>query len=193
MPLRIKGALFGITGKNDLEFRGSPIHNRVMWSYCAVLFSLFLLTPSSWGVNLLKEKIWKIGTEKKSVYLARGIFHSGASSTSSSQLRAMRKSYSPAEKRERIVFEFNTSTPPRVFGHLSDSEQRIYVDFFNTTILPNVRFRPESRYVGDMNFFSDEDGHLSLEMKLKSSVRAEIFSLNSVGRLVIDIKDENSF
>ena len=147
---------------------------------------LLLVNLSSHAQNLMKERIWKIDSRKKSVYLERGIFHSGAQNRSS-QLVSIRRSYNRAEGHERVVFDFTTKEIPRLYGHLSSSENKLYMDFFSTTIVPTLKFPDGGRYVKNANFLPDPET-LSVEIKFKSSVSAEIFYLASPGRLVIDLK-----
>ena len=153
----------------------------VLMPLCSILFAQ----------NLMKERIWKIDSRKKSVFLKRGIFHSGARSIQS-QLVGVRSSQTAGN--ERIVFDFNTEQAPRLYGHLSDSQNKLYIDFFGSTMDPGLSFPKNGHYVKNLNFFPlgqlDQKGPgvLSVEIKFKSSVSAEIFHLSSPGRLVIDLK-----
>lgn len=147
---------------------------------------IFLLSTSVLAQNLMKEKIRKIDARKKSIYLQRGIFYSGAKNIPSKLVR-IRRSYRKDKEFERIVFDFNTQEPPRLYGHLSDSEKKLYMDFFTTTILPTVKFPEESRYVSSSHFLADNE-ILSVEVNLEVAKSAEIFHLSSPGRVVVDLK-----
>ena len=139
----------------------------------------------------MKERIWKIDSRKKSIFLKQGIFHSGAQNIRS-QLVRVRSSQKAGH--ERIVVDFNTEQIPRLYGHLSDVQRKLYLDFFSSTMEPNLPFPKSGHYVKGLNFFplgrlSEEDsGILSVEIKFKSNINAEIFHLSSPGRLVIDLK-----
>ena len=133
----------------------------------------------------MQERLWKIDSRKKSIYLERGIFYSPEHKT---QSRLIGLRHSDKGNHERIVFDFDTSGAPRVYGHLSQKEQKLYIDFFNSTMESPLPFSVQSRYVRSVNFFPLGHGSLSVEIKFKMGTSADIFYLHSPGRLVIDVK-----
>lgn len=151
--------------------------------YCfAVLLSL---GPCLFAQNLMQERLWKIDSRKKSIYLKQGIFYSNRPKIQS-RLVGIRHSYTAGH--ERIVFDFSSIDAPRVYGHLASSEQKLYIDFFSSTMRPSLRFPGESKYVKNVNFFPLGPESLSVEIKFKIGISADIFHLSSPGRLVIDLK-----
>ena len=135
--------------------------------------------------NLMKERLWKIDSRKKSIYLEQGIFYSAGPKV---QSRLVGLRHSDKGGHERIVFDFNTPEPPRVYGHLAQGEQKLYVDFFNSTMESPLAFPGQSRYVKNVNFFPLGPESLSVEIKFKMATSADIFHLSSPGRIVIDVK-----
>ena len=148
--------------------------------------AIFLLMDYLFALNLTKEKIWKIDSRKKSIYFNRGVFHSGVQGVPS-RLIGIRHSYNRDKGHERIVFDFNTPEAPRLYGHLSDSEQKLYVDFFQSTMKESLKFPDGGQYMKSVNFLPDVE-MLSAELKFNASVQAEIFYLSSPGRFVVDLK-----
>lgn len=138
--------------------------------------------------NLLKERIWKITSKKKSIYLDQGVFH-GPANTVTSRLEAVRHSYVKKNGYERIVFDFNTKEIPKVYGHVSSSESKIYLDLFSTGINPKLASLGNSKFVKDLVFFPVTEETLSVELKLKQKANVDIFYLENPGRVVVDIKE----
>lgn len=151
---------------------------------------VFLLLISSFSVfsqDLMKERLWKIDSRKKSIYMEGGIFHSGHRKTKG-KVSGIRHSFSSSKGYERIVIDFTSKEIPKVYGFLSSKEGKLYLDFFDTGLMSNVSFPGNSKHVKSVNFFPISEESLSLEMKFRSSITADIFYLENPGRLVIDLK-----
>lgn len=156
------------------------------WNILSVLI-VSTISFSLWGQDLLQERIRKIDDRKKSVYLEQGILHNGAVKETST-LKAMRHSYTSERGYERLVFDFTTNELPRVYGHMSGTDQKLYLDFFKTNVSESIGSFGDSKYVESINFFPVESGNVSVEVLFKENVSVEVFYLTRHGRLVIDIK-----
>lgn len=157
-----------------------------------LVLSLFCLTSSfsetAFGQDLLKERIRKLSSNKTSIYIEKGIFHNGGVKLQSS-LKSLRQSYNPKQGFERIVIDFSTSSVPKIYGHMSSDDRKLYLDIFETTIAKDLKTVSSTRYIEKINFFPIESNHISLDMKLKSKVIVDVFYLENPGRLVIDLKN----
>lgn len=153
-----------------------------------LLIILCFLQTHAFAQDLLKERIRKLGTTKSSIYIEKGIFHNGAVSQES-VVKAIRQSDNSKQGFERIVIDFSSSKIPKVYGHLSADEKKIYIDFFDTTLAKDLQAVAKTRHVEKINFFPIEENYLSVELKLKSKVSADVFYLENPGRLVIDLKN----
>lgn len=138
--------------------------------------------------DLMKERIRKLSSNKTSIYIEKGIFHNGGVKQTS-VLKSIRQSFNPKQGFERIVMDFNSNQVPKIYGHISAMDKRLYIDLFDTTIARDLQSIASTRYIEKINFFPIESDHLSMEIKLKSKVTADIFYLESPGRLVIDLKN----
>ena len=147
-----------------------------------------LLTSNLFAQDLLKERIRKLSSNKTSVYIEKGIFHNGGVKQES-VLKSIRQSYNPKQGFERIVIDFSTNQIPKVYGHISALDKKLYIDFFDTTLVKELQSIGNTRFVEKVNFFPIESNHLSMEMNLKAKVNADIFFLENPGRLVIDFKN----
>ena len=152
-----------------------------------IVFLTMMLTQVSFGQDLLSERIRKLTGRKKSIYFDKGIFHNGNNS-GMSKLMNIRHNYSKTNGYERIVLDFSTKSVPRIYGHISSSERKIYVDLFNTTIVKSLDSFGNSKFVESINFFPIDKDKVSLELQTKLKVNAEVFYLESPGRLIIDIR-----
>jgi hypothetical protein len=157
-----------------------------------VLFlTIFCLKSSMIGdlqaQDLLKERIRKLSSNKTSIYIEKGIFHNGGVKLQSS-IKSLRQSYNPKQGFERIVIDFSTNQVPKIYGHMSSDDQKLYLDIFETTIAKDLKTVASTRFIEKINFFPIESNHVSLDMQLKSKVIADIFYLEHPGRLVIDLK-----
>ena len=163
--------------------------------FLALWVLILLLVSQSQGLfvdevqaqDLLGERIRKIEGHKKSVYLDQGIFHNGSPKRTST-VKAIRHSFSKKRGFERLVFDFSTNKIPRIYGHYSRSNKKLYVDFFNTDLSTEIGSFGNSPYVKSINFFPIEKDDISLEVILKDKASIEIFYLSNPGRLVVDIK-----
>lgn len=156
------------------------------------LLSIFCLTSLSpdalYAQDLFKERIRKLSSNKTSIYIEKGIFHNGGVKLQS-QLVSLRQSYNPKQGFERIVIDFSTNQVPKIYGHVSSEDKKMYLDIFETTLSKDLKTVASTRFVEKINFFPIESNHLSIDMKLKGKVIADIFYLENPGRLVIDLKN----
>lgn len=154
------------------------------------IFSILLLlsfSVSALGQDLLGERIRRITSRKKSIYLDKGIFHNGGP-TVTSILKAVRHNYNKSLGYERIVFDFKTKNIPKVYGHINSGNKNLYVDLFDTQLIKSINSFGKTKYVDSINFFPISKETLSVELKFKEKVSVDIFYLDNPGRLVIDIK-----
>lgn len=148
---------------------------------------LSTLTAQAFGQDLLGERIRRITSRKKSIYLDKGIFHNGGPSVPS-KLKAVRHNYNKTLGYERIVFDFGSKKIPKIYGHINSKNKNLYVDLFDTKILKGINSFGKTNFVDSINFFPISRETLSVELKFKEKVSVDIFYLDNPGRLVIDIK-----
>jgi len=153
----------------------------------ASLFLINLFVTSVHSQNLLEERIRRVSSRKKSIYLDTGIFHNGGPKRSS-KLKAIRHNFSAKRGYERVVLDFTTSELPRIYGYISRTEKKLYLDLFTTDLPPSLDSFGNSKYVQSVNFFPIQKDTLSVEVIFKKNVSLDVFYLSSPGRLVIDIK-----
>ena len=154
-----------------------------------VLFiTLFCSVSTSFGQDLFKERIRKLSSNKTSIYIEKGIFHNGGVKVKST-LTSLRQSFNPKQGFERIVIDFSTSQIPKIYGHISSDDKKLYLDVFETTLAKDFKAVSNTQFIEKINFFPIESNHLSLDLKLKGKVSADIFYLENPGRLVIDLKN----
>ena len=137
--------------------------------------------------DLLNERIWKISARKRSIFLDKGIFHSDVNPMQQ-KLTNVRNSYVPARGYERIVFDFSSNRPPKVYGKISNKEKKVYIDFFNTDLATNIQKLKNIKLLKSVDFFSIDEGSLSVELTFSTEASYDIFYLENPGRLVIDAK-----
>lgn len=158
----------------------------------ALILSLFCLTSISsegaFAQDLLKERIRKLSNNKTSIYVEKGIFHNGGVKVQST-LKSLRQSYNPKQGFERIVIDFSTNQVPKIYGHISSEDKKMYLDIFETNLAKDFKTVTNTRFINKINFFPIESNHLSIDMQLKGKVIADIFYLENPGRLVIDLKN----
>lgn len=152
----------------------------------AIALTLMFAQASS-AQNLLKERIWKISDRKRSIFIDKGVFHS-ESNPQHQELKSIRNSYVASRGYERIVFDFTSATPPKVYGKIDGSMKKVYVDFFNTSMNPSVKELKSVKYLKDIKFFNIDKKDLSVELQFDEKVGFDIFILRNHGRLVIDVK-----
>jgi hypothetical protein len=150
------------------------------------LVSMLFIT-NVFAQNLNSQRIWKISSKKRSIFLDKGIFHSD-SEVKNVQLSGVRNSYVTSRGYERVVFDFNTSNTPRIYGHISKKDKKIYLDFFNTSLNKALTSIKEVKYVKSVDFYNIDKNQLSVELSFNSTVSFDIFFLENPGRLVIDVK-----
>lgn len=159
-----------------------------MKRYTGILLGVFFtFSHTLYSQDLLQERIRQIDNRKRSIYIDQGIIHNGHRDQRS-RLEKVRHSYSEERGFERLVFDFNTSAVPRVYGHLSSGEKKLYLDFFQTSLIDDIQSVGNSRLIDGINFFPVESDMISIEVILKDQSDVEIFYLNNPGRLVVDIK-----
>ena len=166
---------------------------RAVVFFGAVILSVFSLSilPFFGQVqeqDLLGERIRKITPVKKSVFLDRGIFHNGREKNPS-VLKAIRHSYVAKNGYERLVFDFSSGKIPRVYGHISSKEHKLYIDFFDTKLSHDVGSFGKTHFVEDINFFAAGEEAVSMEMVFNRKTSIDVFYLEGPGRLVVDVKE----
>jgi hypothetical protein len=152
-----------------------------------VLIKIIFLTNLS-AQDLMKERIRKLSSNKTSIYIEKGIFHNGGVKHEA-DMKTIRESFNSKQGFERIVIDFSTNQIPKIYGNISSLDKKIYVDFFDTTLHKDFKGITSTRFVEKINFFPIESNYLSMEIKLKAKVTADIFYLDNPGRLVIDLKN----
>lgn len=151
------------------------------------LFFTILVSDSVVAQNLMNERIRRIPSRKRSVYLDTGIFHNGGPKRGS-KLKSIRHNFSDKKGYERLVFDFTTEALPRVYGYISAPEKKLYLDFFTTEIPDGLNSFGNSKFVKTVNFFPIQKDTLSVEVVFKDNVTLDVFYLTGPGRLVVDIK-----
>jgi len=152
-----------------------------------ILLISFFFSFNIAAQDLFKQRIRKISARKKSIFLDSGIFHNGAVKRVST-LKKIRHSFTKSTNVERIVFDFDIKKVPKIYGQIDYTKNRIRVDLFDTDLGKAVASFGDSRLVKNIDFFPLTNGMLSVELTFKSKVSADIFYLESPGRLVIDVK-----
>ena len=144
-----------------------------------------LMSFSALAQNLNEERIWKLVSRKKAIYLSHGVFH--INQGGSAAIETIRSSFVADRGYERVVIDLG-STVPRLYGHISEGEKKISVDFFNTSVSPQLKSLQNSKYVKSVDFLAVEKNQVTMEMNLKSKVNFDVFYLENPARLVIDIR-----
>lgn len=158
-----------------------------MKKFFFILCYLVLLSEYSFGQNLNLEKAKKMEGHKTAVFMNQGVFYKGGPDLNSA-IQSIRRSGDPGKNQERVVIDFSTANPPKIYSYLSDSEKILYVDFFNTEIKDKKLQLLNSTFVESINFYPWKGGSLSMEIKLKEKVFCDLFYLDTPGRMVIDIR-----
>lgn len=152
------------------------------------LFILIFIAHSAFSQDLLKERIRKLTDKKTSIYVESGIFHNGRSGEAG-VLKGIRSSYTAKQGFERIVLDFSGSKLPRIYGHLQAEEKKLNIDFFETNLDKELTTVSSTKYVEKVNLYPIEANYLSMEIKLKTKVSADVFYLENPARIVIDLKN----
>ncbi len=148
---------------------------------------VILFSTQLYAQNLSKERIWKLSSRKKSIFLDKGIFHV-KTGQGISNVVGVRNSYVKSRGYERIVFDFNSNQIPSVYGHISQESHKVYLDFFNTKLARTIESMKGTKFVNNLDFFGIDGSSLSVELSFNKSSTFDIFYLENPGRLVIDIK-----
>ena len=156
-----------------------------------LFLSLLMLPLTGYGQNLFEEKIRKIGREKKSVFFDKGIFF-GTAPKGPSTLNGFRHHFHTDSDYERLVFDFNTPSAPRIYAYIDPINNKLHIDAFQTTLRDNAFFSHSSPFIATIDFFDISEDLTSLEVSFKRGVSVEIFTLATPGRLVVDIKELES-
>lgn len=149
-----------------------------------VLLFLFSLS-NALAQNLMEERIWKVASHKKSIFLSSGVFHFNSSHASS--VTGVRNSAGNGRGFERVVVDFNTPQVPKLYGHIT-AGKKLSVDFFNTSVQAAQPQMKNSKYVQSIDFITVDGQTMTMEIGLKGKSSFDIFYLENPGRLVIDIR-----
>lgn len=150
------------------------------------LFVIFMISPLL-AQDLTGERIRKVISKKTSIYFDRGIFHNGSFKNATS-LKGIRHSYKAKDGSERIVFDFDGDKPPRFYGHVSGKDKIISIDFFDTKLPAKLNAYGSGHFIEGINFFPIDNESVPIELHFKKNFVADIFTLESKGRLVIDVR-----
>lgn len=142
---------------------------------------------STFAQDLTKQRIWKISSKKRAVFLDKGVFYTD-SGASTQKLVGIRNSYVASRGYERVVFDFTLSKPPRIYGHIASNEKKVYIDLHKTSLNKAIEAVKNVKYVKSVDFFNLDRDNLSVELSFKEKVSFDIFYLENPARLVIDVK-----
>jgi hypothetical protein len=137
--------------------------------------------------NLLKERIWKISNKKKSIYLDRGVFHH-KSDVTNGLIKSVRVYYSGPKKYERIVFDFGNKSISNIYGHISPTKKKVYIDVFNVKPRTDFNRINNGKFLDSMDVYSLDKNNITFELNFKKNYSFDIFYLTNPGRLVLDVK-----
>ncbi len=147
----------------------------------------FVFSLESFAQNLMEERIWKISSRKKSIFLDSGVFHYN-SILSGSSITGVRSSNVPDRGYERVVLDFASQTIPKVYGHISGKDKKISIDLFETSVATTQPVLKNSKFVKSIDFISVDGKNVTVEVNLKSKASFDVFYLENPGRLVLDIR-----
>ena len=136
--------------------------------------------------NLNEERIWKLASRKKAIYLGHGVFHQNQGPRNT--ITGIRSSNVVDRGYERLVVDFSGASIPRLYGHISEGEQKISVDFFDATVAGQITSLKNTKNVKSVDFLAIDQNQTTMEIHLKSKLNFDVFYLESPGRLVIDIR-----
>ena len=103
-------------------------------------------------------------------------------------MKNVRHHYSQKNGYERVVFDFGSDKLPKVYGYISSSEKKLYLDLFDTKLLESFSSLGKNKFVESVNFFPIQTDSLSVEVLFKKNVSLDVFYLESPARLVVDIR-----
>lgn len=148
---------------------------------------LAVISFQAFAQNLTEERIWKITARKRSIFLDSGVFHY-KSATTGATVSGVRNSVVAGRGYERIVIDFNTPGVPRLYGHVSPTENKLSVDFFDSSVSGVPTQLKNSKFVKNVDFLAIDPKNVTMEISLKGKSSFDIFYLENPGRLVIDIR-----
>jgi hypothetical protein len=153
----------------------------------SIIIAFVLLSGAVFAQNLMEERIWKLSSRKKSIFLDSGVFHYN-NGASNAQVTAIRSSAVGGRGYERVVIDFNTPTIPKVYGHISSQNQKLSIDLFDTSVATAQPQLKNSKFVKGIDFINVDGKTLTMDISLKSKASFDVFYLPDPGRLVIDIR-----
>lgn len=151
-----------------------------------IFITLFISFPVL-AQNLMEERIWKVAPRKKSIFLDSGVFHHN-STVKNAGITAVRSSANPGQGYERVVVDFNTSSIPKIYGHISPKDQKISIDFFESSVATSQPQLKNSKNVKTIDFINVDGKSITMDLSMKGKTSFDIFYLENPGRLVIDIR-----
>ncbi len=141
---------------------------------------------SAFAQNLMEERIWRVSSRKKSIFLDSGVFHKN-SDVKSSNIVGLRNSAVSGRGYERIVVDFNTPAIPKLYGHIT-TNKKLSIDFFDTAVVAAQPQLKDSKFIKSVDFINVDTKTITMEMALKGKTSFDIFYLENPGRLVIDVR-----
>jgi hypothetical protein len=141
---------------------------------------------SAFAQNLMEERIWRVSSRKKSIFLDSGVFHKN-SDVKSSNIVGLRNSAVSGRGYERIVVDFNTPAIPKIYGHIT-TNKKLSIDFFDTAVVAAQPQLKDSKFIKSVDFINVDTKTITMEMTLKGKTSFDIFYLENPGRLVIDVR-----
>lgn len=145
-----------------------------------------IISFSVFAQNLNEERIWKLASRKKAIYLGHGVFHQNVGARST--IAGIRSSNVADRGYERLVIDFGGASIPRLYGHINEGEKKISVDFFDTSVTAQVAALKNTKNVKSVDFLAIDQTQTTMEIQLKSKLNFDVFYLENPGRLVIDIR-----
>ncbi|MBY0516170.1 MAG: hypothetical protein K2P81_04640 [Bacteriovoracaceae bacterium] len=145
-----------------------------------------IISFSALAQNLNDERIWKLASRKKAIYLSHGIFHLNQGTKSS--ITGIRSSNVADRGYERVVIDFAGANAPKIYGHINEGSKKISVDFFDTNVAPQISSLKNTKNVKAVDFLAIDQNQVTMELQLKSKLTFDVFYLENPARLVIDIR-----
>lgn len=152
-----------------------------------LLFITLLMSLPVLAQNLMEERIWKVSARKKSIFLDSGVFHHN-SNIKNAGITGVRTSGTAKQGYERIVIDFDSSTIPKIYGHISSQNKKISVDFFDAKVVTAQPQIKSSINVKTIDFINVDGRSITMDLSMKGKASYDIFYLENPGRLVIDIR-----
>lgn len=155
--------------------------------YRLIIALLSVLVTSVAAQDLMKEQIRQLQKQKKSIYTTSGTFYTKPIKDQSTLTR-VRNAYASTRGYERIVLDFSGVLPPQVYGHISGSKNKVFIDLFKTSISPNVRQLKDVKFIKNVDFYTMDKEHTSLELSFVKNSSFDVFYLENPARVVIDVR-----